>query len=347
MFYEAVSKVASNTTGCVLSSSVISGVFGCILNHFWWHSVLLRHRKRYSGRFYTTFDGISKVYAAFDVVFWGIHDHLVATFDTNSLSYCRLWWASADGEAVTDPNGHRLEETQSVTTWSTHRGRVSSIQQSEYPLETVAMLWFTRTSVFSILCTLVIILAVAVIQSVVLNSSPGYTGKCPGGLLMAFTLDTLILFSLFYYRDKSLVETSNPNGARRWMIILRMFILCVWVKILVSGNITHCVCTVVSDNCELLAFCLDLLQNSVFSLSLKQLYAVSLSSPPSQPTHGNRNIRAAVHVHLLTSWTMCDRQRQRSQLTQWIQQKKEKKKSFDEVFILRVMSEIYTMITEI
>lgn len=59
---------------------------------------------------------------------------------------------------------------------------------------------------------------------------------------------------------KSLVETSNPNGARWWMIILRM-ILCVF-------------CTVVSDNCELLAFCLDLLQNSVFSLSQAALCSV-------------------------------------------------------------------------
>lgn len=74
-------------------------------------------------------------------------------------------------------------------------------------------------------------------------------------------------YIIFYYRGKSFVETSNPNGARQWRIILRMFILCVWVNISVSGNITHCVFTVVSDNCELLAFCLDLLQNSVFSLS--------------------------------------------------------------------------------
>lgn len=74
-------------------------------------------------------------------------------------------------------------------------------------------------------------------------------------------------YIIFYYRGKSLVETSNPNGARQWRIIIRMFILCVWVNISVSGKITHCVFTVVSDNCELLAFCLDLLQNSVFSLS--------------------------------------------------------------------------------
>lgn len=84
------------------------------------------------------------------------------------------------------------------------------------------------------------------------------------------------------------------------MIILRMFIPCVRVKIVVSGNITHCAYTVVSDNCELLALCVDLLQNSVFSFSQAALCHVCYFFR-SQPTHGYRNIQAAVHVHLLTS----------------------------------------------
>lgn len=115
--------------GASLSSSV-SGFFGCILNHFWWHSVLLRDRKWYSGRSYTTFGSISKVYAAFDVVFWSIHDHLVATFDTNSLSYCRPWRASANGEAVTDPNGRRLE---------CHNMKYTQRQSELYPPEWVSL----------------------------------------------------------------------------------------------------------------------------------------------------------------------------------------------------------------